>query len=217
MRLTIDGIPREFMPVRQFRAMHGLPPSFGVAQFEPKDYTGLGSIEGVEAAAALRTVETAVLAALPERLTPRSFLTLIPALTDVFRAQIYAVNDAIRLRPVELDFAAAGFHDALQAYGYALVRARSAAAFPPSFDTVYQEWIESTARASTTVHEMLWNHEIWKIRLVNHAYGRVGMIVTTPREIFYVHDPALACPAEGFMQRLLVQVGAGVRERLEMI
>jgi hypothetical protein len=44
MKLLIDGISHTFMPIRAFRTAHNLPPEFGVALFEPKDYTGLGSI-----------------------------------------------------------------------------------------------------------------------------------------------------------------------------
>ncbi len=47
---------------------------------------------------------------------------------------------------------------------------------------------------------------MWSIRLIAHAYGRAELIVETPNATYYVHDPALGCPAEGFMASLLMEV-----------
>lgn len=204
MRLSPDGEPREFVPVKAFRAAHGLPPAFGVSLFEPKDYTGLGSIEA--AGAQLNRVRAAVLNALPARLAALEWLAFLPQLNTLFASQLYAINDVVGLKDVEIDFAVGGFSDVCQAFAYALVRAGSERKPPPTFDAVYGDWLNSTIRISHTVYTYPWHGQEWQIQVVTHAYGRAGLIVTTPTETHYVHDPALGCPAEGFMASLLREV-----------
>jgi hypothetical protein len=213
MQLSIDGVRHTFTPMREYRAQHGLPPEFGVALFEPKDYRDLGSIEGVEAGAALNSVRAAVLAALPPALTPDMLLTTPALLTEVFRAQLYAINRIVGLREVEVEFAVAGFADVVQNYAYALVRARLGGAAPPDFWAVYGAWLESSARVAYTEHEYAHAHscEVWRVQVVSHAYGRAGLVVERgSADADYVVDGALACPADGFMAGLLREVCGGL-------
>lgn len=195
MRLTLDGIAHEFMPIKTFREMHELPSDFAIALFEPKDYSGLGRIDG--AGVELNSVRAAVIAALPTRQTPQGWLGLIPELTRVFRERLYAINERVNLRDVEIDFAVAGFSDVCYAVVYTLLRGSA-----PPFEAIYGAWLDSTARVSQTIHP----YRDWQVRIVTHAYGRAGMIVSAGAETFYVQDSALACPAEGFMAALLGEV-----------
>lgn len=202
MRLTIDGAPRTFTPIRAFREAHGLPPAFGVALFEPKDYTGLGRID--QAGAELNAVRVAVLAAMPSKLAMREWLGFAPQLTARFVSQLYAINAKVQLRDVEIEFAAAGFADVCQAVIYALLRAQSGDA--PPFEAIYGAWLDQTARVSQTIHE----YGGWQIQIVTHAYGRAGLIVRDGAETSYVQDAALGCPAEGYMASLLAEVAARI-------
>lgn len=199
MRLTIDGSPREFTPIKAFRAAQGLPPEFGVALFEPKDYTGLGRID--RAGAELNAVRAAVIASLPLKLTPAQWIGFVPQLTRRFTDQLYAINTQVNLRDVEIEFAAAGFADVCQALGYALFQPPV-----PPFAALYGRWLDDTTRVSQTIH----TYEDWHIRIVTHAYGRAGLIVEDGDATHYVHDPALGCPAEGFMAALLAEIAARV-------
>jgi hypothetical protein len=207
MKLNIDGHSYTFIPIRAFRAAHDLPPEFGVAMFEPKTYEGLGSVEG--AGAELNGVRAALLAAIPSRVAPTDLLPTVEALMSLFKTQLYAVNNVVGLRPVEVDFAVAGFADVTQAFAYALVRARLGGD-PPDFDTIYQAWLESSARVAYTVHEYTHNERVWQVQVVSHAYGRAGLIAESDGEIYYVADATIACPAEGFMAGLLREVCAGL-------
>lgn len=198
MRLTIDGESRPFTPIRAFREAYDLPPEFGVALFEPKDYTGLGRID--QAGAELNAVRAAVIAAIPARLTIQQWLGFIPELTRLFTNQLYAINPKVHLRDVEIEFAAAGFTDVCQAVIYAIIRARGADV--PPFEAIYGAWLDQTARVSQTVHA----YRDWQVQIVTHAYGRAGLIVRAGAETFYVQDAALSCPAEGFMAALLAEV-----------
>lgn len=201
MRLTIEGVPRDFEPIRAFRAAYNLPPDFGVALFEPKDYSGLGSIDG--AGAELNGVRAAVLAANPDRLPLLGWLAFIPQLTSLFTAQLNQINSKVRLHDVEIEFAAAGFADVCQAVVYALLRGN-----PPPFEAIYGAWLDQTARVSQTVHA----YAAWRVQIVTHAYGRAGMIIDTGNSVdtgdamHYVADSALGCPAEGYMASLLADV-----------
>lgn len=199
MRLTVDGVARDFEPIRTFRLKHNLPPDFGIARFEPKDYSGLGRIDG--AGAELNHARAAVLNAISVNLTLRGWLSFIPELTEHFRRTLESINDKVGLRDVEIEYAAAGFADVCQAVVYARVRGGNVA-----FEAIYGTWLDQTARVSQTVH--LYNG--WQIRLVTHAYGRAGIIVQAGDETYYVSDSALGCPAEGYMAALLAEVCARI-------
>lgn len=210
MRLTIDGISRQFVPMRAFREAQHLSPEFGVALFEPKDFAGLGRID--QAGAELNGVRAAVLAAIPARLTIQQWFNFAPELTHFFTDQLYAINARVNLRDVEIEFAAAGFADVCQAVIYAIMRARGAEL--PPFEAIYGDWLDQTARVSQTIHA----YGDWQVQIVTHAYGRAGMIaslhpegiVRAEAETFYVQDSALGCPAEGYMAALLAEVAARI-------
>jgi hypothetical protein len=207
MILTIDGLPRRFTPIKAFREAQHLPPEFGVALFEPKDYTGLGRIDG--AGAELNIVRAAVLDAIPARLVLPNALAFVADLTRLFTDQLYAINPKVRLHDVEIEFAAAGFANVLQGLIYALVRQRSLLAHaqdsaPPSFEAVYGEWLDASARVSATIYP----YQGWQVQIVTHAYGRAGLIVRMEAETHYLADSAIGCPAEGFMAALLAEAAA---------
>lgn len=210
MDLLIDGIRRRFVPIRPFRAEHGLPPEFGVAWFEPKDYGGLGSIDGVEAGAALNKLRAVVLVAIPPQIALADLVSTAEALTHVFRTQMYAINGVVNLEPVEIEFAAAGFADVTQNYAYALLRARLSHGEPPPFMAIYGAWLESSARVATTAHVYAHGGAVWRAQVVSHAYGRAGLVVERGDAVDYVADGVLACPADGFMATLLREVCEGM-------
>lgn len=206
MRLTIDGQMRDFMDIRSFRAEHTLPPEFSVALFEPKDYTGLASIEG--AGAELNGVREAVLAFIPPTLTVSKFPDLVARLASFFRAELEAINLRVKLKPEEIDFAVAGFEDVCRALMYALIQAHATHTPPPDFGSIYAAWLDGTTRLSQKAHTYQYQGMVWTVHIVNHAYGRVGLIVEDGRLAHYVRDASLACPAEGFMFGLLGEVAA---------
>ena len=204
MLLTIEGTAREFTPIKAFREAHDLPPEFGVAFFEPKDYSDLGRID--RAGAELNSVRVAVLATIPAKLPLEQWLTFAPELTRYFAAKLYEINPKVNLRPVEIEFAAAGFGDVCQAVIFALVRARRT--LPPPFEMIYGEWLDSTMRVSQTRY----TYRDWEVQIVTHAYGRAGLILYGAERTEYVQDSALGCPAEGFMAALLAEVAARIVE-----
>lgn len=212
MNLTIEGQQRELTDIRTFRALHGLPADFGVAYFEPKDYTGLGSIEG--AGAVLNQVRDAVLdylddAGLPDRGAAAhvsSLMVFLPRLAGFFRDRLRDINDQVRLRDVEIDYAVSGFDDVNHRLLYALAQAQITRTPPPTFEAVYQSWLDDSCRVSSTVHKYPHRGMVWHIQIINHAYGRVGLVVQRGDHTEYISDAALACPAEGFMYKLLAAV-----------
>jgi hypothetical protein len=208
MNLLIDGERRAFVPLKQFRAEQHLPPDFSVALFEPKDFAGLGRID--QAGAALNDVRAATLAAcdaLSPPQPPPVWLAALPRLQAHFTDQLNHINADIGLRPVEIEFAAAGFRDVCEAVIFARVRAGDAV---PTFGGIYADWLDSTTRVSQTLHPYTHDGHTWGVQIVTHAYGRAGLIVHTGEAIHYVADDALGCPAEGFMLHLL----AAMAERL---
>jgi hypothetical protein len=206
LRLVIDGVHREFMPIRLFRAAHDLPPNFGAALFEPKDYTGLGRIDGANSA--LQALRAEVLHAVSADVPLQAWLHEIDRLTAVFETTLTAVNGAIGLREPEIGFAASGFADVCRSFAFAALRAHAQRQPPPDFETVYNAWLSSTARISQTRHRYAHRDEAWSVQIVNHAYGRAGLIVVMPAQTAYVHDAALSCPAESYMRGLLADVCA---------
>lgn len=189
------------MPIKDFRAAHNLPPEFGVTQFQPKDYAGLGRID--RAGAELNAVRSAVIGAIPEHIPMQNLLVIVDDLTRTFENQLAIINPQVGLREAEIGFAVAGFSDVCQAWVYALLRARASKAELPDFRTVYRDWLNSTIRLFSEVYVY---PPDCRIQVVAHAYGRIGLLIRTPDTTHAVYDPALACPAEGFMTTLLAEV-----------
>ena len=209
MQFTIEGIRYDLIPIKEFRAAHQLPSTFNVAMFEAKDYSGLGRID--EAGAALNQLRTTVIAALPERLLPLNWLSVLPDITRLFEAQLYQINDQIGLRDVEIEFAVAGFNDALQAYAYAFVYAITTRTPAPNFYSVYNEWLNGTIKVYAQEHSYLLDDASCTVQVIAHAYGRIGLLIHAART-YAVYDPMLACPAEGFMTTLLTDIAAQMRQ-----
>ncbi|NWF68321.1 MAG: hypothetical protein HXY40_04485 [Chloroflexi bacterium] len=213
MHLLIDGQTRALTPLKDFRAQHALPPEFQVALFEPKDYTGLGSIE--RAGAQLNSLRQTVLEAIAPRLTPDMlFHVVLPRLEHLFEQKLYAINPVVGLNDAEIGFAVSGFSDVLRHWGYALVRARLEKQPHPEFARVYGAWLNNSIRISQTLHPYTHGAQTWRIQVLTHAYGRFGLAVHTAETTYYVYDAALGCPAEGFMQTLLADVVRAIEARL---
>jgi hypothetical protein len=205
MRLVIDGISREFEPLSAFRERFGLPATFGVETFQPKTWDGLGSIDG--AADALQGVREVVCAAVPVAVPAADWLHSIPQLAATFEAALRQANTAIGLRDEEIAFAVNGFGDVCSAYGLALFKGRVRGT-TPDFEAVYREWLYGSVRLGATEAPYPHQRETWQVRVIHHAYGRVGLQITRPDAVHYVADRALACPAEGYMLGLLRAVAA---------
>lgn len=123
MLLTLDGQPRDLIPIKDFRTAHDLPPDFGVTWFEQKDYTGLGRID--RAGAELNLVRAALLDALPSTLPATGWLAFLPGYARLFEDRLYAINDQVGLKAVEIEFAVAGLSDVLHHIAYALIGGHS--------------------------------------------------------------------------------------------
>ncbi|MDX1992482.1 MAG: hypothetical protein SF029_08835 [bacterium] len=212
MNLIIDNVQRELIDIRDFRTAHGLPADFGLAHFEPKDYTGLGSVE--DAGEALNQVRATLMEVVghgKEPITPAALLDLPAAVGVVFRAELVRINDRVGLRQMEIDFAVAGLEDVLRSVGFALARAKATRTAPPLFADLYADWLNASVRVSVRVHEIDHRGERWQVRIFNTAYGRAGLIVTLPDgTTAYVRDAALACPVEGYMGTLLRDLAEGI-------
>lgn len=209
MQFTIEGIPYDFIPIKVFRAAHQLPTTFNVALFESKDYAGLGRIDA--AGAALNQLRATVIAALPKQLLPLNWMSVLPDITHLFEAQLYQINDQVGLRDVEIEFAVAGFSDALQAYAYAFAYANTTHTPLPDFQAVYTEWLNGTIKIFSQKHSYLLVDESCTIQVIAHAYGRIGLLIHAA-DTYAVYDPLLVCPAEGFMTALLTEVAAHMRQ-----
>lgn len=203
MQITLDGSPRTLIPIRAFRAAYNLPESFGVAYFEPKDYTGLGSIDS--AGLYLNMLRAAVLEATPAAVPPAQWLAALHAVIRAFDVTLNTINPHIGLREAEIGFAVSGFSDALHAYTYATLR--SGPALP--FMAVYGAWIDGSVTVSQTAYAYPHRGAVWRVWVINDVYGRLGLIVEfADSERHYVLDSSYACPAEGFMSALIRECAA---------
>lgn len=195
MQLLLDGERRDFIPIKTFRAAHELPESFGVSQFEPKDYTGLGSIE--HKGAALNDLREFVLESIPANLSPQQWLQFLPTLQKTFRRHLMLSGTG--LREAEIDFAVAGLENVCQSLLYARIRADANHLPTPPFEVIYNDWLQTTVRISHTAYA----YEGWQVQIVTHAFGRVGLMIQAENDRYYVLDNQLTCPAEHFMHDLL--------------
>lgn len=208
MKITEADQTYDFIPIKQFRAVYDLPPTFGVAMFEPKDFTGLAALD--QSGQLLKQLQRAVMKAIPEHITTPTLLSVVDDLRTTFRQELEAINKSIGLRPPEVDFAVAGFGDVLMAWAYTLISQREGA----NFVAVYHQWLQDSLRLSQTVHTYTHDDAIWRIQVVNNVYGRVGLRVEG-EHITYVQDTLYACPAQGFMATLLTDVANQTRTHFQ--
>jgi hypothetical protein len=213
MQLLIDDLPCDFIPLKTFRQQYGLPPEFGIALFEPKDFSGLAVLDA--AGAEMNALRQVVLDAIPARLTTAALLPCCDRLRDLFAATLTRINPVIGLKPEELGFAVAGFDDMTRTLAYALLRARAARQPLPAFAAVYADWLHQSVRVSARQHEYVHEGQRWQVQMIQHVYGRVGLKIVIDSATLYVADARVACPAEGFMQGLLAEVGDRLRQRLD--
>lgn len=204
MQLAIDGQRQTFIPLATFRSQRGLPPEFAVAYFEPKEWQGLGSMDG--SGQALLQMRQQLLEAVPKTVPLTELIPQTQALTDCFHHELAAINSQIGLREVEVEFAVAGFADVIQSVAYTLIQLshthqHNLAQVKNQFDfsSLYQNWLDASARVSATSHPYLNGEVLYQIQTVYNAYGRVGLKVIVADEVYYVSDPALACPATNYM------------------
>ncbi len=208
MRLLIEGVLRDFVPIKQFRQQQQLPDDFGVAWFEPKDFSGLAALD--QAGTALNHLRQQLLAALPNPIKLAQLPIILAALQQQFQSGLIAINDQVGLKEVEIEYAVAGFADVNQALLYDLLRHRHA---PKKLDfaTIYYTWLNHSVRVSSTLHDVVHNDRRWLIQIVNHAYGRVGFIIhMEDKTTHYVQDTVYTCPAEGFMFTLLSELASNI-------
>lgn len=213
MRLIVDGQARDFILVQEYRWAYDLPTEFGVAYFAPKEYSGLGSVD--EAGHDLHAVRDVLLAAVPPTQPPEGWMAFIFTLQRLFAAQLNAINARIGLRPSEIDYAVTGLGDVLRAYLFAYGQARMRLKSPPHFDEAYQRWYEQNLDVSARQVAYQHGSDTWGIQLIASAYGRIGLVVTTPDTAHYVYDSALSCPVAGYMAGLLRDLAASIRVSIE--
>lgn len=207
MNFTINGKQQSFIPIKTFRDTHQLASDFGVAIFEPKDFVGLAVID--KAGAVLQELRQALLEAISEKITVAELLTCVDTLREMFRAGLHGSNQLIGLKPEEVEFAVSGFGDVLTDWAYELIQKRST---PADIRIIYYQWLQNSLRLSQTIHTYQHDVDQWQIQIVNHVYGRMGLLVIIKADEFYVLDGGYTCPAQGYMQNLLTDIGQKIAE-----
>ncbi|MCS6836253.1 MAG: hypothetical protein NZ750_09575 [Anaerolineae bacterium] len=200
MKLYLDDAWRDFVSLRAFRQAHGLPADFGVSCFAPKHDDGLAHLDaGGQALALVRHDVLAVPTA--DRAEP---LARLEALAQAFEAALRRHNALVGLREPEIGYAVAGLRDALETWIFAHLH--PAHAHEP-FPQVYAHWVGESARLDQQRHAYPHQGQTWTAQVVSTVYGRAGLRVVDPDgDVHWVADEALACPAEGFMSRLLAEL-----------
>jgi hypothetical protein len=206
MRFTIDNTERELIPVKDFRQAHALPDSFSVALFEPKDFAGLAAID--KAGQEMNSLRQGLLDMLPTNLTKMDLLSVSDGQREAFRAGLYSINEKIGLKPEEVEFAVSGFGDVLQNWAYALIRGKA------EFKALYYHWLNESIRVSQNLHEYSHQGQLWRVNILNHAYGRMGLKVQIGEDVYYLADSIYSCPAEGYMLGLLGDICEAIKARL---
>jgi hypothetical protein len=206
MHYFIDNAERQFILIREFRQAYALSDSFGVALFEPKDFTGLAAIE--QAGQEMNSLRQGILELLPSAIKKQDLFDLIERLQAAFHAGLYSINEQIGLKPEELEFAVAGFGDMLRNWLYARFAGQG------DFKAIYHKWLNDSIRVSQDIHDYLHEGQVWRVNILNYAYGRMGLRVQIGEDLYYLADGVYSCPAEGYMLAFLGEVCAGIEERL---
>lgn len=208
----LAGVAYDPVPIAAFRHAHALPKTFGVAYFQPKDFTGLASIDG--AGAHLQHLRNELLGALPTTIARPLLLAQCEALAHDFAQRLQSINVHIGLRESELGFAVAGFSDFLQSWAFAQWRAYAQHQPPPTAAQVYAQWLSQSMRLEGSAHAYAHANVTWQVWVVHDLYGRAGLLVDTGTARHAVADPVYSCPANAFMQGLLCALADALAARL---
>lgn len=198
--LSASRIP--FIPIQEFRALYNLPQEFGVALFQPKDYTELGSLEGAD----LQTLRNEMLASFPIDYPAIGWMAFSIEYQCHFRRKLYEINPTVRLHPSEIEYAVSGFAGLFQAYIYAVLKAQMHTKPLPNFQDVFYHWLARTILVSQKIYLYPYKQDVWRIQIVKHHFGRIGLVVCNLVQQQAVYDRQLACPAEEFMVSLLDEI-----------
>ncbi len=219
MQLTIKGQPQTFIPIKTFRNQWDLPDEFQVDYFEPKMWSGLGSMEG--SGPALTAMRQSVLETISDEVTFDNLLNVVDLLTDNCRYQFEQANQQMGLRLHDVGFAMAGFEDVMRGVAYDLLRLKhiyhdDLAQIRQNFNfkLVYNNWLADSVRLSATINSYQNNNQLFEVCIVNHIYGRVGLEVRIANEVYYVTDKTLACPGENYMEELCQAIAQTMGDRL---
>ena len=204
MKLVIDDTEHDLLPIKTFREQHNLLGTFGIAQFEPKNYEGLGRLD--KAGSDMNDLRDHVLQLIPDSITIQELMGFIDHIQFQFQTDLFNINEAISLKDVEVEFAVAGFGDVLRSMIYKMIPAKASKQEMPAFEGIYYGWINDSVRVSSQIHKYPHHSEIWHIQVINHVYGRAGLKVQRSDEVVYIEDGHYLCPAEGFMYALLKDV-----------
>lgn len=90
----------------------------------------------------------------------------------------------------------------ISAAAFALVRRRYTQEMF-DFVNIYQTWQSASTRLAETVYAY---SPDWQVQVILNPYGRIGLKCVGGAGTHYVADPALACPASGFMFGLCAEV-----------
>ncbi len=201
MKLRIDETDQNLIPIKEFREAYTLPDTFGIVQFEPKEFEGLGSID--KAGVDMNQLRSNILDLIPAKIDVVRLMTFIDHLQLQFQTDLFNINESIALQDVEVEFAVAGFGDVLRSLMYKIIPAKANQQDMPPFDEIYYTWLNDSVRISSQIHPYQHTDTTWHIQIINHVYGRAGLKITIDDAIVYVADGVYLCPAEGFMYTLL--------------
>lgn len=190
--------------IRTFRTQQNLPPTWGVATFQPKAFEGLARLS--HAGDSLSQLRQAVCDVLPETLSWEALLPLCDTLEQAFGRTLTTVNTHIGLRAVEIGFAVAGWSDMLQACAYELLYARALRHPLPLASSIYQAWLTKSEHLQGDTFTYIHHTTPWQVQVVSDVYGRCGLVVRIGTARYTLKDTTYRCPAEPFMQRLFLEV-----------
>jgi hypothetical protein len=206
-QIKINYQPYDLIPVSVFRQTWHLPEDFGIRLFEPKPSAGLGSLD--QSGNALTTIQENLMEVMPTTVSPDALMDYAEVLTNTFEYELVAVNEVINLKPVEVDFATAGFGDVMRAVVYKLVQLFHTYKQTPTkieaefnFTEVYWNWVDDSTRLGGNIYPYSTAEHEFEVRVIYNIYGRIGLEVLVNDEIYYVYDPILSCPASNYMLHL---------------
>ncbi|GAB4514582.1 MAG: hypothetical protein OHK0046_16880 [Anaerolineae bacterium] len=199
MKMSITS--HKWVPISFFRQQYALPDDFSVAMFAPRNYTPPGSID--RAGSALNMVHYAMLDAIPGERPSQGWLAFGLELQRYFTRLLWRINPLVCLRASEIEFAAAGFGEVLQAYLYEVQKTQMRGYPLPDFFTIYSHWLEEAVVFSARKYPYTHQGATWQVQLIQTRFGVGGLRVEMPDEEVFVRDTVYVCPAEGFMGRLL--------------
>jgi hypothetical protein len=193
-----------FIGLQEFQSLFNLPDDFELAQFYPQPLDIPADLEQVRAI--LDRIYQELLDTIPTEPPTTGWLEICLILQIRFRQLLNETCQSAKLDPIAIENAVIALGEVCQRCVNELLDAQTGIRELRPFSEIFSEWRRGSIRISEEVATFFRGDELWEIKCVEYAFGRLGLCVEMQGGTYFVYDPQWNCPSEGYLFNLLHQL-----------